>query len=299
MPNPALIAGRVFLVCLSGAVPGPSTFLHAPAQTAAPAAAVPVPGSIAPHAWAVDAAYNELSVVDFNKGFLRYRLRTVNSKGDQTRDLIETRDGPVARLVLRDGRPLSPEQDSAERTRLQDMLDNPDAFHKHVHEDSNGKRTAADMIRLLPDAMTYTYAPNQPQRPGVSASEIVLDFQPNPAWIPPTFLAQALTGVRGRLWIDPHTHRMTHLDGSVFRGINLGWGVIAHVNPGGTFSLEQVDLGQGRSLVSHYTENISLRALMVKSLRENDEVTASQFQPVESMTYVEAIHQLLQTPLPR
>lgn len=256
------------------------------------------PTSLPARAWAVEAARNELGVVSFESGFVRYRIRTLNDKGDQTRDLIETRDGPVARLILRDGRPLTPEQDAAEQSRLHDLLDSPAAFHKHVHEDENGKHTAADLIRLLPDAMLYTYAPDQPQRPTASTPEVVLDFQPNPAWNPPTTISGALTGLQGRLWIDTHSHRMTHLETTIFRGINLAWGVLAHVNPGGTFTIDQADLGQGRSIVTHFTEHVSLRALVVKSIRENVEMTSSQFQPIEPMSYTEAIQHLLQTPLP-
>ena len=250
-------------------------------------------------AWALDAAQGELAVVDYKSGFVRYRLRTIDRKGDQTRDLIETSDGPVARLILRDGHPLTAEQNDAEQSRLQGMLDDPEAFHKHTHEDGNGKRTAAELIRLLPDAMIFTYAPGQPQRAGVSAPEVVLDYQPNPSWTPPTTISQALTGLQGRLWIDTRTRRMTRLEGMVFRGINVGWGMIAHVNPGGTFMVEQSDLGQGRSLVSRFTEHVSLRALMVKSLHEDADLTASQIQPVESMSYTAAIRRLLDTPLPR
>ncbi len=255
--------------------------------------------AIPPGAWAVDAAHNELAVVDFKSGFVRYRLRTVNDKGDQTRDLIETPDGPVARLILRDGRPITPEQDAAEQSRLKSMLEDPEAFHKHIREDSNGKHTAADLIRLLPDAMLYTYVPGQPQRTGVTGPEVVLDFKPNPAWNPPSTISEALTGLRGRIWIDSKTRRMTRLESSVFRSINVGWGVIAHVNPGGTFTVDQVDLGQGRSLVSHFSEHLSLRALMVKSIRENSDVSASSFQPVEPMTYTQAIQRLLESPIPR
>ena len=91
---------------------------------------------------------------------------------------------------------------------------------------------------------------------------------------------------------------MTHLETTVFRGINLAWGVLAHVNPGGTFTVDQADLGQGRSIVTHFTEHVSLRALVVKNIREDVQVTSSQFQPVEVMSYTDAIQRLLQTPLP-
>ncbi len=39
--------------------------------------------------------------------YLRYRMETVNEKGNQVRDVIESKDGTVARLILKDGKPLT------------------------------------------------------------------------------------------------------------------------------------------------------------------------------------------------
>ena len=65
--------------------------------------------------WAVDCARNEVLVVQHPDSYLRYRLHEVDEKGDRVRDEIETPDGGVARMILRNGRPLTPEEDAAER----------------------------------------------------------------------------------------------------------------------------------------------------------------------------------------
>ena len=53
-------------------------------------------------------------------------------RANKTRDIIESNDGTVARLILRDGRPLTDEEDKAERQRLNDMLASPSDFAKHI-----------------------------------------------------------------------------------------------------------------------------------------------------------------------
>jgi hypothetical protein len=279
----------------------------------APHASAQVKASIGPPErpasyWAAEAGKNEISIVDYNGVYLRYHAHIVNSHGDQVRDVIESRDGTVARLILKENRPLTPEEDAAEHERLQTMLDSPSAFAKHVKGDVSGKKLAADLVKLMPEAMLFDYAPGQPQRtrpatgpdaprPG-TPTEIVIDFHPNPDWKPTTMTAEALTGLQGRLWIDQRTKFVTRLEANVFRGVSLGWGMVAHINPGGTVVLEQVNIADRRWIFSHFTEHVTLRALMVKNITENSQIDSSTFSEIPSMPYQEAIKLLLATPVP-
>jgi hypothetical protein len=179
------------------------------------------------------------------------------------------------------------------------MLADPAGFAKHVKGDDSGKKIADSLLRLLPDAMIYTYVPGQPQtgrNPGIT--EVVLDFEPNPKFHPPSTTAEALTGLKGRAWLDPKSKQVFRMEGSTFKGINFGWGVLAHIYPGGSVVYEQADTGNGRWTYTHFTERISVRALMVKSLNINIDVDASNFQVVPPMSYQEAVRLLLNTPLP-
>ena len=250
--------------------------------------------------WAADAAHNELSAINYSDFYVRYRIHMVNAKGDQVRDVFESKDGTVARLILKENRPLTPDEDAAEHTRLEDMLENPSAFARHVKGDQSGKKLAVDLVKLLPDAMIFTYVPGQPQRPHALAGqpEIVIDFKPNPAWTPPTMASEALTGLEGRAWVDPRTRHLTRLDGNIVRPVNFGFGMLARIAPGGQLSIEQVGLSDDRWIFSHFAERLTLRALMVKTMKENSNIDASNFTRVPAVSYQEAIKALLATPLP-
>ena len=254
---------------------------------------------IPPRNWAVDSVAKSLENLHHEGSYIRYRIHIVDAKGDRVRDIIESRDGTVARLILRDGKPLTPEQDKAERERLNDMLADPEAFAKHAKGDQSGKKIADSLIRLMPDAMNYSYVPGQPQtgkNPGIT--EVVVDFEPNPKFHPPSTTAEALTGLKGRAWVDPKSKQILRMEGTIFKAVNFGWGVLAHIYPGGKLAYEQVDVGNGRWCYSRFTERISVRALMVKSLNISIDVDSSAFQVVPAMSYQEAVHMLLDTPLP-
>ncbi len=237
------------------------------------------PLSVDPRVWAEAASANELKALNYRESYLRYRMHVVDEKGDKVRDVIESKDGSVARLILRDGKPLTDEQDEGERQRLNNMLESPSAYAKHVKNDASGRKIADSLIRLMPDAMLYTYVPGQPQtgkNPGMA--EIVLDYEPNPKFSPPTTTAEALTGLKGRVWIDAKSKYVVRMEGTIFRGINFGWGMLAHIYPDGKLMVEQTDSGGGRWIFTNFTEQLSVRALMVKTLNVKSNVEASEFK---------------------
>ena len=255
--------------------------------------------SVPPRSLVVDAAANELIALHHKDSYLRYRMEIANEKGDQVRDVIESKDGTVARLIMKDGKPLTAEQDKAERQRLTDVIASPGAYAKHVRNTESEKKTADTLAPMMADAMINTYAPGQPQsgRNG-GAPEIVLDYKPNPKWAPPSTEAQALTGLQGRVWIDAKTHYVVRMEGTIFRGVNFGWGMLAHIYPGGKVELNQVNVGGNRWIFTDFSMELTVRALMVKTLNIHSSVKASGFQTLAPMSYQDAIHLLLATPLP-
>lgn len=242
-----------------------------------------------------------MKAIQYDRSFLRYRTHMKDAKGDQLRDVIESTDGTVARVLQRNGQTLTRQEDEAEHARLQEMLDSPDTFSKHVQKDRNGKKLAVDLLGRLSAAMLFTFAPGQPQRQDHgtnSPAEIVLDFAPNPAWTPPTMTAEVLTGLRGRVWIDTRSRYLVRMEGEIFQSVNFGFGVLARVIPGGKVVLQQEQVGEDRWIVDHFEEHVSVRAMLVKTLKEDTELHAFDFHVVPGMAYRTAIQQLLSHDVP-
>jgi hypothetical protein len=255
--------------------------------------------SAAPRFWAVDAAANELIALHHSGSYLRYRMHSITEKGDQVRDIIESKDGTVARLILRNGRPLTEEEDQAERQRLTDMLASPSTFGKHIKSGESEKKIADRLVPLMPDAMLYSYTPGQPQTGNSNGvREVVLDYKPNPKFSPPNTEAEVLTGLEGRIWIDSKTRHLTRMEGKIFRPVNFGWGMLAHLYPGGKLALDQTNAGGDRWIFTRFSMELRARALMVKTLNVNSTVEAGSFQTLGPISYQDAIHMLLETPAP-
>jgi len=270
----------------------------AAAQEVPPAPMMTVPA----RAWAVDGANNEIILIQHPDSYLRYRYHVVDEKGDQTRDQIETPEGSVARVILRNGHPLTPEEDADERSRLDAILKDPSAFARHIKREQGNKKMGVKLIRPMADAFLWSYTPGQPQIPSWPATSgrlVVLDFKPNPKWSPPDLESTPLTGVEGRAWIDPHSKYVVHLEASLTRAVNIGWGMVAHIYPGGTAKVDQVNAGGQRWIVQHIVEQITVRALMVKTINQRVQFDTSDYQVVKAMSVQEAVKLLLDTPLPQ
>jgi hypothetical protein len=288
-----------FVLLLATASPA-RTPVAGPALPPQPASDTTLPASPV-RSWALDCANNEALVIQHPDSFLRYRLHVIDEKGDHLRDQIETPEGSVGRNLQSDGRPLTPAEDVAERQRLNDLLASPEAFARHIRREQENKQMGVNLLKLLPNSMLWSYAPGQPQlsnQPTGDPALVVLDFKPDPTWSPPTLESEPLIGLEGRLWIDPRTRRMVRLEASLTRAVNIGWGFVAHLYPGGSVTLQQANVGGQRWMVEHIVEQLNLRALMVKTVHQRLVFDTADYQPVPAMSYQQAIKILLDTPLP-
>ncbi|HEY3989197.1 MAG TPA: hypothetical protein VGM02_07860 [Acidobacteriaceae bacterium] len=235
------------------------------------------------------ASWNELHGSN-NVHPFRFRIRKQDENGATTKDIIETKDGDIARLVAVDDKPLTPERASAERARLDNLLAHPELqAHRHKKEQEDSNRSN-EMVRLLPDAFIYTYrgivdTPNGPAWR--------LTFVPNGKFIPPDREAQVYHGMAGELWIDCREKRMSRLDAHLITDVNFGWGVIGRLYKGGTILVVQKDVGENHWETVHLKLNLTGKILMIHSVTFASTEDSSDYRPVSpDLTYKDAIHLL-------
>jgi hypothetical protein len=239
-------------------------------------------------------AQNELANTYGRRAPLRYRVRKLNAKSDSTKEIVETSDGGVARLIAIGGRPLSVEQEQQEVERLH-ALDADPAIEAHRRR--NELRDAERIVkftRLLPNAFTY-----QSTGPvGTTGDAMIrLTFTPNPKFTPPDFESRILTGIRGEVWIDPQDRRVVRIQGRIFRTVDFGWGIIGSLYPGATIQIEQSKTSACGWQMTHLGLHLEGKELMFKSLHIVVEETAGNYQPVPpEWSYKDAIRWLLQIP---
>ena len=70
----------------------------------------------------------------------------------------------------------------------------------------------------------------------------------------------------GILLIDPEAQRIARIDGTLFKEVTFGWGILGHLDKGGHFLVEQEGVGDGSWDVSRMSLSFSGKILFVKSI---------------------------------
>ncbi len=222
------------------------------------------------------ASQNELRSSNGNHPY-RFRLHKVDDGKSSTKEIVETKDGDIARLIEKDGKPLDADANQDELDRLNNLLEHPEVQqrrHKKEQEDSGRED---EMVRLLPDAFLYQFVgmvegPNGPC--------YRLAFKPNPNFNPPDRQAEVYHGMAGEFWVDKQQERMVKLDAHLIADVNFGWGILGKLYKGGSILVEQADVGDHHWETTHMKLNLQGKALMLKSLNFQTVEDGSDYRPV-------------------
>ncbi len=208
-------------------------------------------------------------------------------KGTQTRLYVETNDAMAGMLVSVNNQPLTRQQQQAELGHLDWLINNPDQLRKkHAREKEDADRSLR-IVKALPDAFRYEYDGTQAGESnlGKSGDTLVrLKFTPNPSYSPPTRVEQVLQGMQGYLLIDAVEHRIAEINGTLFRDVNFGWGIIGHLDKGGRFVVKQADVGEGCWELTAMSLNITGKILVFKGITMASDETFSDFLRVPADT---------------
>jgi hypothetical protein len=217
---------------------------------------------------------------------MRFRLRKSSPRFSTTKEIFETKDGAVARLIAIGDLPLSAGDEQKEETRLKDLLSNPGKQHHRKQAEVEDTERVLKVIRALPTAFLYEGAGSN-----ISATGKIekFTFRPNPDFDPPDLESEALTAMTGQLWIDCAQGRVVRLEGHLQRDVNFGWGVLGRLEKGGWIVIEQADVGSHLWRIVHFQMVMNGRVLFKNRNFDTEEVE-SNFAPVPLGTgYADAI----------
>lgn len=208
-------------------------------------------------------------------------------QGSTTRLYVETREAMAGLTIAYNNKPLSAEQLQGEENRLAGLAGSPEQLkHKHAQEQENADHTMR-ILRALPDAFLYTYDGEEigDDKLGKKGTPLVrLKFRPNPAYQPPSHTEQVLEGMEGVVAIDPSERRIAQIDGTLFKEVSFGWGILGHLDKGGHFLVEQRDVGDDSWEISRMSLSFTGKILLVKTLSMKSDEVFTAFQRVPNTT---------------
>jgi hypothetical protein len=227
-----------------------------------------------------------------------FRSRKESPQGSQTRLYVETRDAMAGMTIAYNDKPLTAQQMKDEQGRLAWLASHPEQLkRKHSQELENADHTLR-IVKALPDALLYDYdgeETNPEDATGNGYKFVRLKFRPNPSYQPPTHVEQVLVGMQGVIVIDPVARRIAKIDGTLFKEVSFGWGILGHLDKGGHFLVEQRNVGSNCWEVSHMALTFTGKILLFKNLSIRSNEVLSDFQRVpDNTTFTQAV-ELLRT----
>jgi hypothetical protein len=233
------------------------------------------------------------AALDFSTPY-RYMLRRDTNSGVSVRQMMETRDGLIlARTITWNDNPPKPEDRAKEDQRLDEIARNQEVRTKKLKSQREDSQRVIRVLSALPRSSIYTFD----GREMIDGRECIrLTFKPNPDFSPEAKETYLLKAAQGKIWIDSATHRLVRVDGRTTDSVNIGWGLLGHIDRGGTFFLEQTPVPGGDWRIKEMRIDAKGKALLFKTIRIKQHQSAYDFTPVKPVSVEEAVRMLKQAP---
>lgn len=215
-----------------------------------------------------------------------YRDAYKSPDKDQVKIVIESPQGNLSMVIEDHGRPPSPQQHQADLSRVQRMLNDSSYRAQQKKNEQHDGEQARDMLKMLPDAFVWTLVSR-------SNGSITLSFHPDPKFSPGSMSAKVLAAMSGTLVVDEKAMRLKSLRGRLDNPVQFAWGLLGHLNAGGTFSIDREEVGEGSWQITQMHVHISGHALFFKTIGDQeDEITSDYHRVPDNVDLAKAAEML-------
>lgn len=216
---------------------------------------------------------------------MRYTLRKTSPRFSSTKEIFETNDGAVARLVAINNTPLSAEDARKEEERLHALLTDPGRQHHRKDDQDADRARVVKVIRALPEAFTYKYIG---EGTGPTGRVEKFSLEANPAFNPPDLETQVLTAMAGEIWIDASQQRVARFEAHLVHDVDFGWGILGRLYKNGWIVIEQSDVGDHQWRIVRFQMEMNSRIVLKNKVFQTVEEQVD-YAPVPSIGYAQAI----------
>ncbi len=221
--------------------------------------------------------------------------REVDSNGQmreresETYELTFYRGNRIRRLIAKNGKPLSPNEEADETKRIEKRireLEKKEAEkekkaqkEREVAQETSGNPDPERGERIsIADVMRASRFVNPRRERFRGRDVIVFDFDPMPGYKPRKNYEKFFGKTAGAIWIDAADKQVARVEARLVDSFKVGGGVLASLREGATFVLEQERVNNEIWLPTRADINLGLKVLLVKGFNLNQTVTYGNYQ---------------------
>jgi hypothetical protein len=229
---------------------------------------------------------NELRTQPASESHWIYRVEREEQGKATGKEVIQADHGSIERLVSVDGRPLNTNQELEETNRIQSLVKNVSEQRTMEQTRKKEAQQCEELFKLIPEAFNFTYV-------GTERNLVKLNYQPNPAFQPPTREARVFHALTGEMWIDAAQRRLVRMRGQLVADVKFAGGLLGYLQKGGHFDAEQQELSPGRWELTSLDVDIQGKALLFKTIAIQQKERRTNFRTVPaSLTLADAAEML-------
>jgi hypothetical protein len=187
---------------------------------------------------------------------------------------VETKDGPLFRLLAIDGTMLNSTQRQQDDARIGRLMKDPKSLLKLKQAQEEDETKLEKIIGLLPEAFVYEYD-------GTEGNLLRVKFHPNPAYNPPTYEARVVHSLAGTILIDADQKRLAKVAGQLVSRVEFGYGLLGRID-NGTVELGRVPVGPQLWKTAFINIHFSGRVAIFKTISKEQYERRSDFRAVSS-----------------
>lgn len=233
-----------------------------------------------------DVIYNELHDRERDSHW-QYRSACVSSSRNIVREQVETDEGIIYRVIERSGNPLDAKERRQEDARLKALLNNPSELARLRHDHEADEARLGKVMAIMPSAFLFEYE-------GTPVGDTVrIAFRPDPAFVPASYEDRIIHALGGTFTVNQRLKRMIDMNGHIIERVDFGYGILGHVEKGGTFEIRREQVSEAHWKTNLVAVHIEGKVLLFKNVSKEQQESRSGFRPVPQNTTLAAAKEML------
>jgi hypothetical protein len=189
----------------------------------------------------------------------------------------------VSTLVKKDGKALSEAEQKKENEQTQKRIEElqkenkkkEEKEQKAKEEGKQGKDNEDPGIEVFLRVCQFVNPRHERFR---GQDVLVFDFEPNPEYKPKNIEERVVNQLAGVIWVDEKAHDVARLDAYFVGDVHIGGGVLANLQKGTSFVLEQGYINNEVWLPTYEEAHVGVRVLLVKGFKVNQVTKYSDYK---------------------